>query len=251
MNVTNLILLVILILGELACLYIAIHTKEIAKDNAVILKKRKMEYEAEKGKNLATKEDIEEITRKVEDVRSAVSLSRQKEYELQTSQERILLGILEDATRICVCYLKLHIYLNDKSTRVRLDKLVENTNDILAHFRYLCNLAIISIHVDGIDDEIDKLVEAVIDKCTKISITATNAANIVDMHNVHLGFISNPDLPNEIRDLGIEGLRIAKQQSDDVREKTIPEQDDLLNAIRNYSKFMESLYGKELFLFKA
>ena len=251
MIVTNIILLIILTLGELACLYIASHTKEIAKDNAAILKKRKMEYEAEKGKNLATKEDIEEITRKVEDVRSAVSLSRQKEYEVKTSQERILLGILDDATRIAICFIKLHVYLNDKLTRVRLDNLVESTNDILAHFRYLCNLAVISIHVEGIDEEIGKLVDAVIDRCRLISLTATNAANIVDMHNINLGFVTNSDLPNEIRDLGIEGLKSAKQQLDEIREKSIPEQNDLLNAIRDYSRYLESLYGKELFLFKA
>ena len=240
----------LLVLDVIIC-FLLYFTRKVSENNADILQNQKKYYESEKGKNLATKEDIEEITRKVEDVRSTVSLSRQNEYEVKTSQERILLGILEDATRISICYIKLHVYLNDKSTRNRLDNLVENTNDILTHFRYLCNLAIISIHVDGIDDEIGKLVEAVVDRCCKISITATDAANIVDMHNIHIGFITNSDLPNEIRDLGIEGLKSAKQQFDEIREKTILEQDDLLSAIRDYSKFMESLYGKGLFLFKA
>lgn len=59
-----LILLLIILVG-LSQIYLQKHVEQIAKNNADILQNRAKEYEAEKGRNLATKEDIEDITQKI------------------------------------------------------------------------------------------------------------------------------------------------------------------------------------------
>lgn len=250
MNVTTILLFVLLILGEIACIYVAAHTKAIAKNNAEILQNRKKEYEAEKGKNMATKEDIEEITKKVEEMKTAVSLSKQNEYDVKLAQERILLGILEDATKVSICYIRMHVYLNDISSRVRLDSLVENVHDILLHFRFLCNQALISIHVDGIDGVIENLVNAVIDDCGQVSVTATEAAILIDKYNDSLGFVKNPALSEEHRKIWIKSLSESKEQIEEIKKRPVTEQEILLSAIRDYSHFLKELYGKDLFLIK-
>lgn len=244
-------LFLLVLVGEVILLFMVGFTKRASENNADILLNQQKYYESEKGKNLATKEDIEDITKKVEEVKTTVSLSKQNEYDLKMEQERILLGILDDATKISICYVRLYVYLCDISSRTRLDSLVDSTNDILAHFRYLCNLATVSIPVEGIDEAIGALVDSVINKCFQISITATEAANLIDSHNTQLGLVKDSTLSNESKGLLIEGLARTKQKYDDIRSRDIPEQDSLLSAIRDFSAFLKDLYGKDLFLFKA
>ena len=59
MNWIDIVLFVLFLLS----LYLSSAAKRLGENNADILKNRKKEYESEKGKNLATKEDIAEIRR--------------------------------------------------------------------------------------------------------------------------------------------------------------------------------------------
>ena len=61
----EILIIVLLLIGEMVCIYLANMARRIGVNNADILQNRAKEYEAEKGKNLATKEDITEITKKV------------------------------------------------------------------------------------------------------------------------------------------------------------------------------------------
>ena len=183
MVVMQLIIIIFLLLGELACIYLVYHTQQIAKNNADILQNREKEYEAEKGKNLATKEEIEDITKKVEDVKTAVSFSKRKKYEQLAEQEKVLIDILYEATNIFQSRDKLILYLYDTSTRKRYDVLVESVNDTLTRFYHLCNLAIVSISDGGFESVIGELSNAVTNLGKNVSIIATDAASLVEQFN--------------------------------------------------------------------
>ena len=90
----EIVLFLLLLIGEVIMVFLLAFTRKVSENNADILQNQQKYYESEKGKNLATKEDIKEITKKVEEVKTEVSLSKQKTYEIQQEQERVLLGIL-------------------------------------------------------------------------------------------------------------------------------------------------------------
>lgn len=55
--------------------------------------KRETSYESEKGKNIATKEDIEAITEKIETVKNEISYEKHRNHEFVKEREKRLLNI--------------------------------------------------------------------------------------------------------------------------------------------------------------
>lgn len=84
----------IIIAGELilACILIFLFHHVIKQ--ADILNQRKLAYEGEKGKNLATKEDIAEITKQIETVKEEVSFVSQRKKDYVVERKRHLLNLL-------------------------------------------------------------------------------------------------------------------------------------------------------------
>ena len=72
---------ILLLLLNLAVICLVTRIKRSAENAEDILQNREKEYEAEKGRNLATKEDIAEITQKIEQVKSEVSFVNQWKHE--------------------------------------------------------------------------------------------------------------------------------------------------------------------------
>lgn len=167
----------------MAIIYLVNHTKRIAENNADILQKRYKEYEAEKGKNLATKEDIEEITKKVEEVKVEVSLAHQQKYESIKEQKLLLIDILNDVIKITQAQNKLLLYLYDTSSRKKCDLMVETVSDTLTHFYHLCNLVRVMVSLEDIDKRIEDLSVIVTLYGSHISVTATNAGGQIEQFN--------------------------------------------------------------------
>ncbi len=67
-------LFLLVLVGEVILLFMVGFTKRASENNADILLNQQKYYESEKGKNLATKEDIEDITKKVEEVKTTFSI---------------------------------------------------------------------------------------------------------------------------------------------------------------------------------
>ena len=138
MNLHEFLAIILLAIGNVVAIAVSGSAKRFVENRVDILQNRLKEYESEKGKNLATKEDIEEITQKVEEVKSAVTLSHKQRFDQMVEQERVLLEILYDATKISQSQNKLILYLYDLSSRVRHDSLVESVNDTIAHLYHFC-----------------------------------------------------------------------------------------------------------------
>ena len=249
METIEIITVVLLLLGELACLYLVNHTKKLAENSADILQNRAKEYEAEKGKNLATKEDIEEITKKVEEVKTEVSLSKQKKYEQLAEQERILIEILNEATKISQTQNKLVLYLYDTSTRVRYDNLVEFVNDTLTRFYHLCNLAVVSIPINGIDKVVENLSFAVTYLSLNVNVMSSNAANLVEQFNNQLNYALNQTANEHNKVEWMQTSLETKRQIEEMRDKPVEGGKQLSKAIEEYCLWLKQLYGKDFFAF--
>lgn len=243
-------LIAILIIGELACIYLVNYTKRLAQNNADILQNRDKEYEAEKGRNLATKEDIEEITKKMEEVRTEVSLSKQQKYDSIIEQKQLLLGLLNDANIITQAHNKLLLYLYDTSSRTRYDALVEKVSDTLTHFYHASNLAIVTVPIDNIEDVIRELSVNMTLYGSHVSVTATNAASLVEQFNNQLEYALNKATSDEIKASWLANSVQTKQQIEALRNKANPYTDELRSEIEKYCAWLKQLYGNEFFAFK-
>lgn len=250
MNWIEIFIIALLLVGELFSLYLLGKAKKLGENNADILQNRMKEYESEKGKNLATKEDIEEITQKVEEVKTEISFSKQKRYEQLAEQERILLGILNEVSQVSQSQNKIILYLYDTSSRKRYDALVENVNDTLTRFYHLCNLAVICVPLDDIEEVIKDLSIAVTYLGAQVNVTATNAASLVEQYNNQMDYAMN-HAEGDNKTTWFNACVQTKQQLETMREKPIDGKDALRAAIEKYCAWLKLQYGKEVFVFKS
>ena len=224
--------------------------KKIAENNADILQNRDKAYQSEKGKNLATKEDIEEITKKVEEVKTEVSLAQQQKYNLLIEQKQLLVDILNDVTRIMQAQNKLLLYLYDTSSRKRLDELVEYISNTLTHFYHICNLIRVIVLLEDIDKRIEELSINVTLFSSHISVTATNAANLINQYNSQFDYVINKTTTEQDKATFLKKSLETKKQIVSMQNIANPYKDELQSELKKYLAWLKQLYGKDFFSFK-
>ena len=164
-------------------------------------------------------------------------------------QERVLLEILYDATKISQSQNKLILYLYDLSSRVRHDSLVESVNDTIAHLYHFCNVASLSMQIDGLSEQIEALSSATTYLASSINMVATNASNLIDQFNNQMDYAMRMDNPH--KNVSLNRALESKRQIEDMRNKPIDGKDALTAAIDSYCKWLKELYGKDVFIFKS
>ena len=244
--IDGIILFLLLCVGALE-LFLKHHVQRIAD----LVTERDLSYESEKGRNLATKEDIEEITKKVEEVKTEVSLSKQQKYDSILEQKQLLVDLLNDATIITQAQNKLLLYLFDTSSRKRYDTLVENVSESLTHFYHISNLAIVTIPINNIEDVIRELSVIVTLYGSHVTVTATNAASLVDQFNNQMDYAMNQTPNDQSRTVWLTNSVQTKQQIEAMRNKANPYKDEMQSAIEKYTAWLKQLYGNDFFVFKS
>ena len=250
-TILNIILAIILFFGILSQHSLKSMFEQIGKNLADIFQNREKEYEAEKGRNLATKEDIQEITKKVEEIKTEVSLTKQQRYENIIEHKQMLLDLLNDATIITQSQNKLILYLYDTSSRVRYDKLVEKVSDTMTHFFHVSNLAMVSVPIENIEKVIEDLSVKVTLYASHITVTATNAANFVEQFNSCMDYAMNKATNEQSKEMWLANSIQAKGKVVEMRDKGNPIRDELQSEIEKYCSWLKDLYGMEFFTFKS
>ena len=95
---------------------------------------RKITYEEEKGRNLATKEDIDVIIKELEKVKAEVSLAEQRKHNLIEKRNENLLGVIEAAERMRLMKIHLSTVINNCDAN-SLKQLKHQINEILVSLR--------------------------------------------------------------------------------------------------------------------
>lgn len=159
--------------------YIKKRAETLAEQRAA----KKTAYNEEKGKNAATKEDIEEITRKIEEVKTEISFANQRKHERIVEQEKCLVDISYYANLIGNMGLRLNYYLTYQSDRTKIDKYLEDLENYSTNLIYNRNKAKISIDDAELIKVIDDLVVSMTDYTSELSARAANAGQIIDACN--------------------------------------------------------------------
>jgi len=136
-------------------------------------------YFQEKGKNLATKEDIGEITQTVEKIKNQISFSTQSKLSLKT----------EERNSVVACYEKYNYWLNsivdvyfsdiNEENKIRLKEVEDKLND--AKFQFEMAEARMQIFIHNKD-----ISEKLIDLRLKTVKLQQNCERYMDMLNAWL-----------------------------------------------------------------
>ncbi len=120
---------------------------------------REIYYEKKKGEDLATKEDIEEITKQIETVKSEISFENQRRHEFINQRTRRLLEILFLTEKLNEYQNILMFTLYDKNSSSRLLSLIEQINDTLLMLTHEYRITLVTTHDKDLNDRMSKLIE--------------------------------------------------------------------------------------------
>lgn len=82
-------------------------------------------YQSEKGKNLATKEDIKGITANIEIVKNEISFEKQRNHDFIKEREKRFINILFHAETIANSINRLYVYGHNNQDASRVHKLID------------------------------------------------------------------------------------------------------------------------------
>ena len=94
----------------------------------------KISYEQEHGKNLATKDDIDNIIKELEKVKAEVSLTEQRKHNLIEKRNENLLGVIEAAERMRLMKFQLSTIITNCDAN-SLKEIKHEINEILVSLR--------------------------------------------------------------------------------------------------------------------
>lgn len=94
----------------------------------------RISYEQEHGRNLATKDDIDNIIKELEKVKAEVSLTEQRKHNLIEKRNENLLGVIESAERIRLMKVQLSTVINNCDA-ASLKQIKHEINEILVSLR--------------------------------------------------------------------------------------------------------------------
>lgn len=135
-------------------------------------------YQSEKGKNLATKEDIQEITANIETVKNEISYEKQRNHEFVMVREKRLLNILFYAEAVANAVNRLYVYGHNTNDVKRLHELMDDIAKnalLIRHTSSVCIAAYSDIMKDN--KSMTKLVDDIQLLCAELQTKANNVAN--------------------------------------------------------------------------
>lgn len=94
----------------------------------------KISYEQEHGRNLATKDDIDNIIKELEKVKVEVSLTEQRKHNLIEKRNENLLGVIKAAERMRLMKFQLSTVINNCDAN-SLKQIKQEINEILVSLR--------------------------------------------------------------------------------------------------------------------
>ena len=231
----------------LLLIYIQNRIQQTAKNDADILQNRLKEYEAEKGRNLATKEDIGEVTKLLEEVKNTTALTIRKQFKTKKNQEELLIEMLRIASKVLVADRRLHIYLFDENSRARLDKYVEDVIEYMIEAYNTYNLAIASIEEEKINAQLKQLITALFHLGGELSTLAAEGANNIERMTFVWKHYEDSKYDDKESQMWFDKYSYYLSKQNDYKEKKLKYSDDLYNAVTAFQQMLKELYNRDFF----
>lgn len=210
---------------------------------ADLFTERDLAYEAEKGKNFATKEDIEGITKQIETVKNEISFTTQRKKDYIVERKRHLFNLLYYAEKISNGQNSLQLYARSASEYKALYALIDRTNDTILEMTHEFHI----LFAEYEDFEKEKEISNLVDNCSLL------VAEIVTVaHNVAITLRQSQKCADEA-DKNDMHNSYYMQQALELKTKAISlvkepltHKEPVANAINEYVIWLKGLFGQGL-----
>lgn len=237
------ILLILVLLMQLCLLWLGAFSKRKGENAADIDDNREKYYEAEKGKNLATKEDIGQITKSIETIKNEISYENLRKHNAIQERERRFLNVLHIAEGIQMQQAMVFFTMHQMENASVMSNAIKETNKLLMELNHEYRLIITSYKdVDKLQN-LTTLVKHLRTYATEISVAATNACTFMSSWKSYMDiFMLNSD--SSVRKSALEQATNYKLSLDKYREElNFEEKDKVVDAISDYVVLLRRLFN--------
>lgn len=238
----TILLLVLVILMQAAILWIEAFSRRKGENAADIDDNRKKYYEAEKGKNLATKEDIEQITKSIENIKNEISYENLRKHNAIQERERRFLNVLHIAESIQMQQSIVYFSMYQVENASVMSDAIKETNKLLMELNHEYRLILSSYKDKKALQNLNTLVERLRPYATEICIAATNAATFMTSWKGYMDmFLQNSD--SSVKTIALQQAATYKEGLVKYSEKLVfEEKDKVADAISDYVVFLSRLF---------
>lgn len=237
------VLLILNILMQLCLLWLVAFSKRKGENAADIADNREKYYEAEKGKNLATKEDIEQITKSIETIKYEISYENLRKHNAIQERERRFLNVLHIAEKIQMQQTLVFVSMYQMDNAAVMNNAIKETCKLSVELNHEYRLIISSYKDVSALQNLDSMVEHLRNYVKEICVAASNAASLMTSWKSCMDIASqNSDIA--IRKAAVEQATKNKDGMDKYREEIVfEEKDKVVNAISDYVVFLRRLFN--------
>ena len=198
-------------------------------------------YQSEKGKNLATKEDIQEITANIEIVKNEISFEKQRNHDFIKERERRFLNILFYAETIANSINRLYVYGHNTQEASRVHTLIDEISKAALLMRQESSVCIAAYN-DVIGD--DKVMTNLVDNIQLLSVElltkANNVANNIAFFKQMFDKTQSEEGKN--KDDAFTKAMMIGWQNNQLLDEPVKYKDAVNNNIEQYLLWLNRLY---------
>ena len=223
-------------------LWIGAFSKRKGENAADIDDNKEKFYQAEKGKNLATKEDIELITKSIEKIKNEISYENLRKHNAIQERERRFLNVLHIAESIQMQQAMVFFTMHQVENVSVMSNAIKETNGLIMELNHEYRLIICSYKDLSSLQNLTTLVEHLRTYATEISVAATNATTFMSSWKSFMDmFIHNSD--SSVRQTALQQATDYKMRLDKYRDELVfEEKDKVVDAISDYVVFLSKLF---------
>lgn len=223
-------------------LWIEAFSKRKGENAADIDDNRAKNYEAEKGKNLATKEDIEQITKSIEQIKNEISYENLRKHNAIQERERRFLNVLHIAESIQMQQAMVFYSMYQVENADIMRDSIKETNTLLMELDHEYRLILASYKDVKALQNLEEMVKHLRTYAIEICVAASNAATYMTSWKSYMDmFMQNND--DDVKKTALKQATIYKLNLDQYREKLkFEEKENVANAISDYLVFLCRLF---------
>ena len=203
----------------------------------------RISYEQEHGRNLATKDDIDNIIKELEKVKAEVSLTEQRKHNLIEKRNENLLGVIEAAERMRLMKIQLSTVMINCDAN-SLKEIKHKINEILVSLRINVQLVKALTKDDNELIPLDSFSYDIVQTGIKYMELATNAISTIEVYEDCVSNVNSSQTSANCKhwgDKASETFDKIQEHSDQTIKFSVPDyqkHEDL------YIKYLNTSYRK-------
>ena len=234
---------IVLLILSLLIVGLVLFYQRAVKNMADMMAARDKSYEEEKGKNIATKEDIAEITKQIENVKAEISFENQRKKEYIDERKKHLVNVLYYAEKIQMVRNRLFIYARNADLKKKLYELIDEVNCSHLEMTHESDLIIAEYY----DIEDIKVLTILVDTTSKFTAEIVTIAHnvVVELNKYWLARENADKFPSHSSQY-LTCATDATNKAAALAEAPMEYKDEMKEAVNNYIVWLHRLIGMGL-----